>query len=91
MIALTLPIAEFLFLSIEKCFVCLINLVDVFTNLSLMWSAIDRDRLKFIKYIFCVWELPLLLKGLIYKNLQNAAEGGMAPRPMVPIAVICCP
>ncbi len=28
-----------------------------------------------------------LLKGLIYKNLQNAAEGGMAPRPMIPTAV----
>ncbi len=31
------------------------------------------------------------LKGLICKNLQNAAEGGMAPRPMIPTAVICCP
>ncbi len=30
----------------------------------------------------------LRLKGLIYKNLQNAAEGGMAPRPMIPTAVI---
>ncbi len=30
-----------------------------------------------------------VLKGLIYKNLQNAAEGGMAPRPKVPTAVIC--
>ncbi len=29
-----------------------------------------------------------MLKGLIYKNLQNAAEGCMAPRPMVPTAVI---
>ncbi len=27
------------------------------------------------------------LKGLIYKNLQNAAEGGMAPRQMIPTAV----
>ncbi len=32
---------------------------------------------------------PLHLKGLIHKNLQNAAEGGMAPRPMIPTAVIC--
>ncbi len=31
------------------------------------------------------------LKGLIYKNLQNAAEGGMAPRQMIPTAVICYP
>ncbi len=31
-----------------------------------------------------------LLKGLIYKNLQNPAEGGTAPRPMIPTAVICC-
>ena len=31
----------------------------------------------------------LMLKGLIYKNLQNTAEGGMAPRPMIPTAVIC--
>ena len=30
------------------------------------------------------------LKGLFYKNLQNTAEGGMAPRPMIPTAVICC-
>ena len=30
------------------------------------------------------------LKGLIYKNLQNTAEGG-GYRPIVPIAVICCP
>ncbi len=29
------------------------------------------------------------LKGLIYKNLQNTAEGGMAPRPMIPTVVIC--
>ena len=27
--------------------------------------------------------LKRLLKGFIYKNLQNAAVGGMAPRPMV--------
>ncbi len=33
----------------------------------------------------------VMLKGLIYKNLQNAAEGGMAPRQMIPTAVICCP
>ena len=31
------------------------------------------------------------LKGLMYKNLQNVAEGGMAPRQMIPTAVICCP
>ncbi len=31
------------------------------------------------------------LKGLIYKNLQNVAEGGMAPRQMIPTVVICCP
>ncbi len=31
------------------------------------------------------------LKGLIYKNLQNAAKGGMAPRQIIPTAVICCP
>ncbi len=29
-----------------------------------------------------------MLKGLIYKNLQIAAEGGMAPRQMVPTAII---
>ncbi len=34
---------------------------------------------------------PIELKGLIYKNLQNAAKGGMAPRPMIPTWVICCP
>ncbi len=27
------------------------------------------------------------LKGLIYKNLQNAVDVGMAPRPMIPTAV----
>ena len=32
-----------------------------------------------------------LLKGLIYKNLQNPAEGGTAPRPMILTVVICCP
>ncbi len=31
-----------------------------------------------------------ILKGLIHKNLQKAAEGGMAPRPMVPTMVMCC-
>ncbi len=31
------------------------------------------------------------LKGLIYKNLQNPAEGGTAPRPMIHTLVICCP
>ncbi len=32
-----------------------------------------------------------VLKGLIYQNLQNAAEGGMAPRPMVATAVLVGP
>ncbi len=37
-----------------------------------------------------VFEYPQIqLKGLIYKNLQNAAEGGMAPTRMIPTAVIC--
>ncbi len=38
-----------------------------------------------------IYDIHVLLKGLIYKNLQNAAEGGMAPRQMIPTAVICCP
>ncbi len=46
-------------------------------------------------YMYEIWELfvvkvgftTVLLKGLIHKNLQNA--GGLAPRVMVPTAVIC--
>ncbi len=31
------------------------------------------------------------LKGIIFKNLQMVAKGGMAPRPMVPTMTICGP
>ena len=40
---------------------------------------------------YCLAIHKVILKGLVHKNLQNAAEGGMEPRPMVPTMVICCP
>ncbi len=39
----------------------------------------------------CAGGLKVSLKGLIYKNLQNVAKGGMTPRPMIPTMDICCP
>ncbi len=35
-------------------------------------------------YVYCCIQSQPELKGLIYKNLQKAAEEGMAPRQMIP-------
>ena len=59
---------------------------------SLAYRRMRGDVIEMFKYCqgeYSVHKKPL--KGLIYKNLQNVAEGGMAPRPMIPTAVICCP
>ena len=58
-----------------------------FQNLSYFLKQVKTNIFK----TFQIKEMNQGLKGLIYKNLQNPAEGGTAPRPMIHTVVICCP